>query len=161
MDVVSSIVRIAAVGTRLSTTLLSYSNAVADADKNMARIAGDVALTSNVLRSVGNFLKEKDNDTVATPSALEDANSMLKGCNDIFAEIKEIIDKNAKTNVDGRQGLKKRAKLSWPANSQHVELLQSRLERLKSSLMLLLQVLSVAKDWAAGYSFPGIILHTA
>lgn len=150
MDVAVGIVRMAGVGTKLSTALMCYAGGVADADKNMTAIAGDVALTSNVLASVGNFLKERDNETVATPSALKDAQAILTRCHDTFEEIKAIVDKTAKTDDVGNCKTSKRARLIWPVKSNKAELLKSRLESLKSSLMLLLQVLSFAKDWANG-----------
>jgi hypothetical protein len=150
MDVSVGIVRMAGVGTKLSTMLMAYAGGVLDADKNMVDIAGDVALTSNVLTSVGNFLKERDNETVATPSALKDATAILDRCHDTFEEIKAIVDKTAKVDKSGNRKSSKRAKLIWPIKSNKAELLKSRLESLKSSLMLLLQVLSFAKDWARG-----------
>jgi hypothetical protein len=152
MDVAVGIVRMASIGTKLSTTIMSYASAVADADKSMVDIAGDVALTSNVLTSVGNFLTERDNGVVATPSALKDAKAILTRCHDTFAEIKAIVDKSAKTDDNGNRKSSKRAKLTWPIKSNKAELLKSRLESLKSSLMLLLQVLSFAKDWASWYA---------
>jgi hypothetical protein len=150
MDVAVGIVRMAGIGTKLSTTLMAYAGGVADADQNMADIAGDVALTSNVLISVGNFLKERDNDAVATASALKDAQAILARCHDTFKEIKAIVDKTTRTDEGESRKSSKRARLVWPIKSNKAELLKTRLESLKSSLMLLLQVLSFAKDWATG-----------
>lgn len=150
MDVAVGIVRMAGFGTKLSTALMCYAGGVADADRNMTAIAGDVALTSNVLASVGNFLKERDNETVATPSALKDAQAILTRCHDTFEEIKAIVDKTAKTDEGGIRKTSRRARLIWPVKSNKAELLKGRLESLKSSLVLLLQVLSFAKDWATG-----------
>ncbi|TID27059.1 phosphorus acquisition-controlling protein [Venturia nashicola] len=150
MDVAVGIVRMAGVGTKLSTALMFYAGGVADADKNMTAIAGDVALTSNVLASVGHFLKERENSSMATPSALMDAQAILTRCHNTFEEIKGILDKTAKTDESGARKTSKRARLIWPVKSNKAELLTSRLESLKSSLMLLLQVLSFAKDWTTG-----------
>lgn len=60
-DLVSGIARMAAVGTKLTTALLSYTGEVANADKSIADFAGDVAATSYILSSIGNFLSDKDN----------------------------------------------------------------------------------------------------
>ncbi|KAE9966743.1 hypothetical protein EG328_008646 [Venturia inaequalis] len=140
----------AGVGTKLSTALMCYAGGVADADKNMTAIAGDVALTSDVLASVGDILKQREDKAVATPSAVKDARAILTRCHDTFEEISCLINRKDGTDVDGKRRGSKRAQLIWPIKSNKAELFKSRLESLKSSLMLLLQVLSFAKDWAGG-----------
>jgi hypothetical protein len=118
----------------------------------MTEIASDVALTSNVLHNVGNFLSERSTASVASSTAVEDAYSILERCKAAFGEIQTLIDKNSKTNPDGTKKFGARAKVMWPLRSSRADLLKRRLESLKSSLMLLLQVLSFAKDRAKGYA---------
>lgn len=109
----------------------------------MADIASDGALIFNVLTSVGVFLEEKTNGAVATPSALKDADDILKRCHETFAKIRCLIDKKENIDADGKRKVSKRAKLIWPTKSNKAELL-------KSSLMLLLKVLSLSKIGPAG-----------
>ena len=56
-SILGSIVRIASSGVQLSTTLYSFTESAARAHEDIADIAGDVALTANLLNSVGNILK--------------------------------------------------------------------------------------------------------
>ena len=58
-SILSSIVEIASFEVQLSTTLYSFTESAACAHKDIADIAGDVALTANLLNSVGNVLKEE------------------------------------------------------------------------------------------------------
>lgn len=154
MDVASGIIGVASVGVKLSTTLYTYASSVANADKDMTDIAGDVALTSNVLNNVGTFLQDPDTIAIASGTALTDASSILKRCRDAFTEIEALISKSDKPGHVGENwGRKpsKRAIFAWPLKSSRAELLKKRLESLKSSLMLLLHVLSFARDRANGY----------
>jgi hypothetical protein len=153
-DLASSISRMAATGTGLTIALLSYTGEVTNADKNMADLAGDVGLTSNVLTSVGSFLAEKDNSSLPSPQALKDAQSILARCHDTFDEIKSMVDNNVKSKTDliGKAKYGKKARFWWPVKSNKAELLKTRLESLKTSLLLLLQVLSLAKERESGYA---------
>lgn len=150
MDVASGIIGVASIGIKLSTTLYTFANSVASADKDMKDIAGDVALTSNVLNNVGSFLKDPKTIAIASETAITDAISILDRCKDAFGEIQTIVDQKGKNSETGMKKSTTRAKFMWPLKSSRVELLKRRLESLKSSLMLLLQVLSFAKDQAAG-----------
>lgn len=145
-DLVSGIARMAAVGTKLTTALLSYTGEVANADKSMADFAGDVAATSHVLSSVGNFLAEKDNSLIPTQQALKDANIILDHCHETFTEIKSMVEKKVQSDKDGKSRYGKRARFMWPAKSSKAEQLKKRLESLKTSLLLLLHVLSLGKE---------------
>ena len=50
---------IASSGVRLSTTPYSFTKSATRAHEDITDIAGDVALTANLLNSVGNVLKEE------------------------------------------------------------------------------------------------------
>lgn len=112
----------------------------------MTDIVRDVALTSNVLEKVGNFLQDKDIVAVTSQSALQDASSILSKCRDAFADIDDILHQGNSAELDGARRFSKRAILLWAHKGPRTELLKRRLESLKSSLLLLLLVLSLAKD---------------
>jgi len=147
MDAASWILALASTGVKLSTALYSLGSVISYAEKDMSDIAGDVALTSTLEHSFEIKIRVR----FATPSALQDAESIVKRCKDSFADIKVIVDKDVVVEEEGKRRTSKRAKLAWPLKSSRTELLKRRLGSLKSSLMLLLQVLTFAKDQAHGY----------
>jgi hypothetical protein len=150
MEVASAIIGVAAVGVQLSTALYTFAIAISSAEQDVTSIAGDIALTSNVLQSVGFFLKDKDTAAIASKNALQDAEGILKRCRSTFGEVQEIIDKTSKVR-NGDRAVSKRAQFLWPLKGTRMELLQRCLEGLKTSLLLLLKVLQFARQQASGY----------
>ena len=147
MDLTSSILAVATVGVKLSTTLYSYSSGVLKAEKDITDIAGDVALTSNVLNRVGDFMKQHASLQIASNDAVRDAQSIIQRCGSIFSEIENGLSKRMKSRKDGGlSGVSIFGKASWPLKGQRVELLCRKLDGLKLSLMLLLEILSLAAN---------------
>jgi hypothetical protein len=150
MDVAAELLVVARSGGKLSSVLYTAATSSVRTNKDLTDIAGDVALTSNALTDVGKFLGEKQSLTVASQSAIQDANAILKRCHDAFKEIQELAAKNL--GGDGRSTkYSSHGKLRWPLRGMQLELLKKRLESLKSSLMLLLSVLNFRKDQNSGY----------
>ena len=147
MDITSSIIAVATVGVKLSTTLYSYSNGVAKAEKDITDIAADVALTSNVLKRVGDFMKQNTDVPVASEDAVRDAQSIIQRCERIFSEIENGFSKRIKPNKNGASpAVSLFGKATWPLKGPRMELLCRKLDGLKLSLTLLLEVLSLAAN---------------
>ncbi|KAF2492949.1 hypothetical protein BU16DRAFT_529203 [Lophium mytilinum] len=146
----ASIIGIAGAGVKLSTTLYTFAESSSRADQDITDIAGDVALTANVLDSVGNVLKEEDTRCLASKAALNDAENILKRCETVFGDIRQVVEKRTKIGKDGKKSITTLGRLAWPLKEQRVELMRRRLDSLKTSLLLLLKVLSFAGDRARG-----------
>jgi methyl-accepting chemotaxis protein len=146
----ASIIQIAGAGAKLSTALYNFVGSVARADHEMTDIAGDVELTANALDSVGKVFEDEDAKSVISMKAVQDAKSLIKRCESVFNEIHEVIDKRRKICKDGKKSLSTLGKFSWPLKEQKVQLLRTRLESLKNSLVLLLHVLQLASSQAKG-----------
>jgi hypothetical protein len=153
LGLVASIVQIAGTGAKLSTALYHYTTSAVRADQEIADIADDVKLTSNALESVGEVFKTEDVKGIVTPKAIQDANSIIKRCEAVFADINELAEKRRKVGKDGKKekGLSVMGKLSHPFKEQRIELYQRKLVSLKHSLALLLHVLQLAQGQARGY----------
>ena len=147
----ASIIQIAGAGVKLSTALYTYVGSAARADQDISDIAGDVALTSNVLDCVGTVFKEDDSKSVISKRAVEDASGIIKRCEAVFEEINQLVEKRRKTSKDGKKTTSTFGKLMWPMKEQRVELLRRRLDSLKTSLLVLLEVLRFAGERARGY----------
>ncbi|KAF2681412.1 hypothetical protein K458DRAFT_420584 [Lentithecium fluviatile CBS 122367] len=145
----ASIVQIAGAGVQLSTTLYNFVGAASRADSDIADIADDVQLTANTLDSVGKVFERVGGKCVVSKKAIQDAESLIKRCEAVFGEIHQMIDKRRKMGKDGKK-LSTLGKFSWPLKEPRVELLRKRLDSLKASLQLLLQVLLLANGQAKG-----------
>jgi hypothetical protein len=146
----ASIIQIAGAGTKLSIALYNFTDSAVRADQDIKDIADDVELTSNALASVGEVFKTEDAQSIVSKKAIQDANNIIKKCDDVFNELSGIIEKRRKIGKDGKKMLSTRGRFSWPMKEQRVELSRKRLESLKNSLVLLLHVLQLAQGQARG-----------
>jgi hypothetical protein len=129
MEVASGIVDFTAIGIKLSTTLYTFASLVSYADKDMSAIADDIALTSNVPSKVGTFLQAKDTITVASQSAIGDANSILSRCREAFADIENLVPKGKSTEQGGIKRFSKRTNLLWAYKGPRTELLKEEVRK--------------------------------
>lgn len=151
MGLAASIIQIAGAGAKLSVALYNFTDSAVRADQDIRHIADDVELTANALESVGKVFETEDAKSIVSKKAIQDANNIIKKCEDVFNEISEMVDKRRKVGKDGKKSLSMMGKLAWPMKEQRVELNRRRLESLKNSLILLLNVLQLAQGQARGY----------
>ena len=123
---------------KLSISLYTFAETVASADKNVKHIATDISLTSAALDQLGKQLKEDRKNGLASDDALRVIDNTVHECSELFREINVALDK-----VMGK-GHGKLSKLKWPFLQSKTEYLRGNLEKLKSSLMLMVHVLEHA-----------------
>ncbi|OAL51615.1 hypothetical protein IQ07DRAFT_678787 [Pyrenochaeta sp. DS3sAY3a] len=148
--VAAGIIQIAGAGAKLSTALYNFTSSAVRADQEIRDIAGDVELTSNALSSVGEVFKTEDARSIVSKKAIQDANAIIKRCEEVFGEITEMVDKRRKVGEDGKKKVNFVGKIMWPMKEQRVELNRRRLESLKNSLVLFLHVLQLAQGQSRG-----------
>ncbi|KAJ4378552.1 hypothetical protein N0V86_006258 [Didymella sp. IMI 355093] len=135
LGVVASIVQVAGAGLQLSKTLYLYADGVATADRRLRDIAKEIKLTSRVIEELGNLFKNDETAALISNNALKTANETMRECSTVFAEIENTL-KKSKNNTFGR--------LMLPFRDAKIELLRSHIDKLKSTLQLLMQVLTHA-----------------
>ena len=164
---VASVVQIADVGVKLSITLYTFAETVLTADKSIKEIASDVSLTSSVLEELGQNLKRDEKSRLCSENAVKTAEGIVRECAAIFKEIKETLettlDKIKPRAANGKQhgkhaahGGRKMAvaaleRLKWPFLQPKMQLLRSNLDRLKSTLVLMLNVITYARKVSEEY----------
>ncbi|KAE8446447.1 hypothetical protein EG329_011910 [Mollisiaceae sp. DMI_Dod_QoI] len=156
LGVIASVAQLADYGFKLSIKLYSFSEAVYTADKSIRAISNDVSLTSTVLKELCQIIKS-DDAHVVSENAILATKQTVDECLKIFGDLDEALSKSLssmgkleKGDVDKRRkvnrGTAALEKLKWPFKQPKMELLRSNLDRLKTSLTLMLQVLSYARD---------------
>lgn len=156
LGLVASVVQIADTGIKLSITLYTFAETVVTADKSIKEIASDVSLTSSVLEELGQNLKKDQKSRLCSENAVKTAEGIVKECGVIFKEINETLTttlnkiKPPAKDKDGTHAGKKMAvaaleRLKWPFLQPKMQLLRSNLDRLKSTLVLMLNVITYAR----------------
>lgn len=142
-------------GCKLSVSLYKYSHAVASPDKAIERfaalftlpllltsssISSEVSLLSAVLQQLGSSLENDEYVKLCKAETLTTTMSIADECQASFKELDDVIRKYVES---GRLRLVDR--LKWPYVEKKVNLLRANLERLKSTLILMLEVLKYAR----------------
>ncbi|KAF1983333.1 hypothetical protein K402DRAFT_177475 [Aulographum hederae CBS 113979] len=163
ISIVASIIGISSAGIKLSTTLYTYAETAFNADKALVDVARDVSLTSSVLGELGSILdiqesgegdgnEKRKRKNALSPTALKSAGEAVEGCRKVFGEIEGVVGamiggngkgNGAKTGKTVKMGMAKR--LRWPLKEPRIRLLLGNLERLKTTLLLILNVLLYAR----------------
>lgn len=123
----------------MSQTLYQYADGVATADRRIKDIAKEIQLTSFVIEELGDVFKHDETSTLMSKNAVKTANETMKECSSVFAEIDATL-KKSKKNTLGR--------LMLPFRDNKIELLRNHIDKLKSTLQLLMQVLTHAHQVA-------------
>lgn len=145
LSITASIVGIASTGIQLSTTLYNYTETVINADKNIREIARDLSITSSVITELGTLLGQDDAAQLQCESALTTAREAVHGCEEVFKEIQKELNKSLDLEGNGKSPMSKLKRLKWPLVEPKLNVLQLRLERLKNTLVLMLNVVTYAR----------------
>lgn len=151
-SIATGAVQLAGAGIQLAKTLYEYLDCVKGAHKQVKAIAIEVRLTSSVLEHLGALLKENDAEKLCSESIVSDAQTAFNGCEDAFLEINDEFKLLIKPREEGKRNVSVSAKWIWPFKKVKLETLQANLERLKTTLLLMLSVLSYARDKSSRYA---------
>ncbi|EUC44921.1 hypothetical protein COCMIDRAFT_37255 [Bipolaris oryzae ATCC 44560] len=132
IGLVASVLQLAGTGLKLSQALYQYADSVATADRRIRDVAKEIKLTSFVIEELGGIFKQDDTLSLISKSAIATANETLNECSTMFGEIEATLNKSKK----GKMG-----RLMLPFREPKIELLRSHIDKLKSTLQLLMQVL--------------------
>lgn len=161
LSVAASLVGIGAVGCQVAIKLYSLATQISTASDRISSISNDVSLTSSVLQQLGELMKQRaadDGTSIFSRSGLETTRTSATMCEDIFKAIEQAA-KDASEQVRGRGRIVGKIKLSksekakWPFLQPSIEALRNDLREAKGTLMLMLQVTTLAfsKKMADGY----------
>ncbi|KAK5123890.1 hypothetical protein LTR85_002086 [Meristemomyces frigidus] len=135
-------------GIKLAKTLYEYLDAVHNANKHLKAIALEVRITSTTLESLGTLLKDHDAEKLCSNNVIHDAKAAFDGCKEAFTEVDDTFKIVVKYGADGKASVSSSGRWVWPFKKGKVEMLQANLERLKTTLLLMLSVLGFAREMA-------------
>ncbi|KAJ9258245.1 hypothetical protein DTO195F2_5287 [Paecilomyces variotii] len=142
IGVAASIIQVADLGTKLSVRLFSLYRRFKDADQALRDLSSDVALTCAILRELGESIEKDEQSKLCSEEAFRTLKSILSQCREVLEQIQNMIDyrNNSRKTPLQRMTEKIRNVLLEPS----LDPLKSNLERLKSTMLLLLNVIMYA-----------------
>ncbi|KAI7217317.1 hypothetical protein KC333_g4288 [Hortaea werneckii] len=148
-SIATGALQVAGAGFQVVKTLAAYIQAAKGFDKSVAAIQLEVKVTSSTLESLSALLNDHEAEKICSTKIIGDAKGVFKGCFAAFDEVDQVFRNVVKTGNDGKKpSLSAGARLTWPLRKGKVETLQANLERLKTTLLLMLSVLSFAREKA-------------
>ena len=151
LGIVTSIIQIADLGLRLSLRLYSFGETAARAHKAIVGISKDVSLTSSVLQELGEHLRKDREAPICSENAIKTAEEIGRECLHVFQELDAALEKSLnRLGVGGREKARWMSvlgeRLRWPLLQPKMETLRSNLDRLRVTLLLMLNVMIYARQ---------------
>lgn len=144
LGVVASIVQVAELGGKLSVKLCTFCHRFKNANKSLRGLSKDIALTCNVLRQLGDSLEQDDLATLCSPDAFETAHDVLRECERVFQDLDNILERHYSDSSSKTRIERATKKIWFLMNEPHLDAMAGNLERLKSTMLLMLNVIIYA-----------------
>ncbi|KAE8413840.1 hypothetical protein BDV36DRAFT_23586 [Aspergillus pseudocaelatus] len=143
LGIAASILQVVELGTHLSIKLYTFCRRLKETDQRIQSLSSDVALTCNVLRQLGDSLQQDEDAKLYSMEAFATAQQVLGECRKVFQRISDAVDYPDQKSTKGL--LQKAArKVGFLCIEEDLEVLRVNLERLKSTMLLMLNVIMYA-----------------
>ena len=157
VSIAASIIGIATAGAQVSIKLVTLATQISTASDRVSAIGNDISLTSSVLRQLGDLMTQNITDggiSILNPGGLETTKTSAAMCERIFSEIEKEIKRASEQLRSHKPGLGRMRgqkfelstieKARWPLLQPRIDGLRADLRDAKSTLILLLQVATLA-----------------
>jgi hypothetical protein len=141
LGVAASIIQVADLGTKLSVKLFSFYRQVKNANESIQLFSNEIALVSAILRELGDSLKAQE-PKLCSDNAFRTLSLVLHQCRDVLRQIQRVIDNNHRPGKSRFQQVTGKVRLVLLEPS--LDPLRTKLETLKSTMLLLLNVIMYA-----------------
>ena len=138
--------QVAGAGLQLAKTLYEYVEGIQSANRHIKALASEVRTTSSTLKEFGTLLQQHDAEKLCSQSIVSDASATFDACKIAFNEVEQVFKKVVTRNKNGEISVPTSERFTWPFKQGKVETLQANLERLKTTLLLMLGVMSFARE---------------
>lgn len=142
----ASVIQIAEVGGKLSVKLFTFTRKVKNANKSIDALSQDIAATGAVLKQLGETLSKDASLKVCSQEALDTAKTLVEDTKKVFDGLEKLIDGDEKSSNKFLKGISWKQRLKFPFLEPQIAQVQANLERLKSSLLVILNVLIFAEQ---------------
>ncbi|RHZ73315.1 hypothetical protein CDV55_105621 [Aspergillus turcosus] len=143
LGIAASILQIADLGATVSVKLCTFYRQLKAADQAAQSLSSEVALTCSILRQLGENLKQDETTRLYSAQAFETAQEVLRECEKVFRRISGAIDES-RGDVTKNAIQRAARRLGFVLMEKELDVLRGNLERLKSTMLLLLNVIMYA-----------------
>lgn len=141
--VVSSVLKLSDLAAKVSVRLFALSRKIKDASKPIEALSKDVASTGAVLNQLGWQLKKGEDEHVRSSALGTSVDDLVEECSNIFGSIDKALDDD---NTGCKPILGLQHYVHFTSLQPELVLLETNLERLKTPLALVLNVLIYAEQ---------------
>ncbi|CAI7643613.1 unnamed protein product [Penicillium pancosmium] len=141
---ISAALQVAELGGRLSVKLCTFAHKFRNADKALRSLSNDVALTCSVLRQLGDSLRQDDLVALYSPDAFATAQDVLEECKKVFNDLESEIEQQHPDPSSKSRMERATRKIWFLMNEPRLDAVAGNLERLKSTMLLMLNVVIYA-----------------
>ncbi|KAJ5975797.1 hypothetical protein N7481_009504 [Penicillium waksmanii] len=144
LGTISAALQVAELGGRLSVKLCTFAHKFKNADKALRSLSNDVALTCSVLRQLGDSLRQDDLVSLYSPDAFATAQDVLEECKKVFNDLESEIEQQH-ADPSSKSRIERATRKIWfLMNEPRLDAVAGNLERLKSTMLLMLNVVIYA-----------------
>lgn len=143
----ASIIQIADLGTKLSIKLFTLYREIKNANQSIKDLSSDVALTCAILRELGESLKQDEQVKLCSKEALMIAQSILSQCEEVLSDLGGLLKRHGGGGSEGGKmsAFRRATDKFWQVLvMQDIDPLKVKLEGLKSTMVLMLNVIMFA-----------------
>ena len=149
----ASVLAIASAGLQLSIKLVSFAAQIGTASERVNSIGNDVSLVAGLLQQLGEVMGEKRSNggvSIFNQAGLDTTMHSANMCHRIFRDLQQATFKasaqlrDGKKLIGGKFKLTATEKAKWPFLQPKIDMLRQDLQEAKGTLMLMLQVTSLA-----------------
>lgn len=142
IGIAASLIQVAELGTKLSVKLFSFYRELKGANESIQDLSNDVAITSAILYELGESLKEDEQAKLYSKNAFGFLQDVLNQCEEVIQQIRDLTKYNENTEKTRLQQITDmfRQVILEP----RLDPLKASLKRLKSRMLLLLNVIMYA-----------------
>ena len=144
LGIVAGMFQVADIGAKLSVNLSSFARKAKSADLAIRDISKDVSLTCSVLRELAKELQKDEKAKLCSNHAMTTAQRIIDECRKVFNDLNTTLDTNKPMPQDTMAFKKWTQRLKYPFVEPRIDLLRANLERLKSTILLMLNVIMYA-----------------
>lgn len=145
LGLAASVIQIAELGAKLSVSLFTFTRKVKNANKTIDALSQEIAVTGAVLQQLGETLSNDKSVKVCSQEAIDTAKKLVLDTEKVFKNLENLLDVQEKPNSRFRKAVNLK-RLKFPFLESEIEQVQANLERLKSSLLVILNVLIFAEQ---------------
>lgn len=145
LGLAASVLQIAELGAKLSVSIFTFTRKVKNANKTIDALSQEIAVTGAVLQQLGETLSNDKSVKVCSQEAIDTAKKLVLDTEKVFRNLESLLDVQEKPNSRFRKAVSLK-RLKFPFLESEIEQVQANLERLKSSLLVILNVLIFAEQ---------------